>query len=125
MKAVLDAGALVAVDKGDRRLLAMLRVLALARVPVATSAAVVAQVWRNGARQARLARVLSGVGIRPLSDSDAREIGPLLRVTNTRDIVDAHVALMADSGDRVLTSDAADLRALLVARKVQASLISV
>ena len=62
MKAVLDAGAFVAVEKRDRKVGAMLRVLQQRRVPLWTSAAVVAQVWRDGRKQAPLARILDGVG---------------------------------------------------------------
>ncbi len=45
-----------AIDRRDRAVAAMLRVAQLARLPVRTSAAVVGQVWRDGARQANLAR---------------------------------------------------------------------
>ena len=66
MTAVLDAGALIAVDRRDRRVGAMLRVLQQQSVPLVSSAAVVAQVWRRPARQANLARVLAGVDVRLL-----------------------------------------------------------
>ncbi len=69
MNAVLDAGALVAIDKGDRSVGAMLRVLQRNGVPVVTGGGVVAQVWRDGGRQANLARILSGVDIDALGES--------------------------------------------------------
>jgi hypothetical protein len=71
MKALLDAGALVAVDRRDRVLGAQLRVLQQQGTPLRASAAVVGQVWRDGRKQANLARVLAGVGIEPLGKDDA------------------------------------------------------
>ncbi|MGH7284305.1 MAG: hypothetical protein ACRELY_22485 [Polyangiaceae bacterium] len=120
MRVVLDAGALVAVDRADRRVGAMLRVLEQRRIPLSTSAAVVAQVWRNGSRQALLAKVLQGVAVRALGVGDDRSIGELLAATRTSDVVDGHVALLAGDGDVVMTSDPSDLRKLLDARRVDA-----
>ncbi len=54
MKAVLDAGALVAVDRRDRAIGAQLRVLQQQGTPIRASSAVVGQVWRDGRRQANL-----------------------------------------------------------------------
>lgn len=125
MKAVLDAGALVAVEKRDRQVAAMLRVLQQRRVPVWTSAAVVAQVWRDGTKQALLARVLAGVGVRGLTAFDDRNTGELLGSARTQDVVDAHVALCVADGDRVLTSDPDDLEHLLEVRAVRATVVRV
>lgn len=122
---VLDAGALVAVDRGDRHVGALLRVAWEAGLHVRTSAAVVAQVWRAGSRQARLARVLTGVAVRPLDDADARRVGALLAATGARDVVDAHVALGVAPGDRVLTSDPEDIERALEALDVQAVVVRV
>jgi hypothetical protein len=120
---VLDAGAFVAIDKTDRRVGAMLRVAQRAGLPVRTSAAAVAQVWRSGARQANLARVLAGVEVRPLDDG--RSVGQLLAASGTADVVDAHVALVAQSGDRLLTSDPHELALLVEARGVRIEMIRV
>ena len=125
MSAVLDHGALVAVDKRDRAVGAMLRVLQRDGVPVLTSAGVVAQVWRDGRRQANLARVLAGVDIAALEDITSKRLGELLRDSRTDDLVDAHVALLARSGDQVLTSDEPDIKALLRTRRVKATIIRV
>ena len=124
MKAVLDAGALVAVDRRDRSVGAQLRVLQQRGTPLRASAAVVGQVWRDGRKQANLARVLSGVGIEGLDKDDGKRIGELLARTGSADVVDAHVALLTAPGDVVLTSDPDDVRALLracgVVARVQA-----
>jgi len=125
VKAVLDAGALVAVDRRDRMIGALLRVLQQQGTPIRVSSAVVGQVWRDGRKQANLARLLAGVGIEPLAKEDGKRIGELLAVARSSDVVDAHVALMTASADLVLTSDADDIHALLKARNVTARVQSV
>lgn len=125
MSAVLDAGALMAVERRDRRVGAMLRVAQTERLRVRTSAAAVAQVWRNGARQARLARVLAGVDAAGLDLPIGKRIGALLGASGTNDVVDAHVASLVADGDQVLTSDPDDLRRLLDARALEARIVLV
>ncbi len=120
MKAVLDAGALVAVDRRNRMIGAQLRVLQQQGTPIRVSSAVVGQTWRDGRKQANLARVLAGVGLVPVSGDDGKRIGELLARAGSTDVVDAHVALMAVPADLVLTSDPADIRKLLQARGVSA-----
>jgi hypothetical protein len=125
VRAVLDAGALVAVDRRDRLIGAQLRVLQQQGTPVRVSSAVVGQVWRDGRRQANLAQVLAGVGIEALAEEDGRRIGELLALAGSADVVDAHVALMTAPADLVLTSDPGDIRKLLQARGVRARVQSV
>lgn len=125
MTVVLDSGALIAVDRGDRAVGAMLRVLQQRAIPVVSSAAVVAQVWRGQARQANVARVLAGVDVRALGPDDGRAVGELLARARTADVVDGHVALLVPQGGTVVTSDPSDLRALLRARRVPAHVVSV
>lgn len=125
MNAILDSGALVAIDRRDRRVGAMLRVYQQAGVPVLTSNAVVAQVWRNGARQANLARTLRGVRTEAIDDNCDKAVGSLLGEAGTSDVVDGHVALLAASGDAVLTNDPHDLAHLLAVRNVDATIVHV
>jgi len=125
MKVVLDAGAFVAADKADRRLGAMLRVLHKRRIPLRTSAAVVAQVWRDGRKQARLAALLAGVDVVALAPDEDRRTGELLAAARTRDVIDAHLALRVEPDDLVLTSDPDDIEHLLEARRVKATLVRV
>jgi hypothetical protein len=121
--AVLDAGALIAIDKGDRTMGAMLRILQREGVAVHTSAAAVAQVWRDGHRQANLARVVPGLNIAVLDEPAAKRVGELLRASNSNDLVDAHVALLVPNKGSVFTSDEADIGALLRTRRVRAHLV--
>jgi hypothetical protein len=120
---ILDAGALIAVDKNDRKVRARLSVAKEEHLPVRTAATVVAQVWRDGARQVNLARILDGIAILPLDKDDARRVGELLAATATTDVADAHVATLVETGDDVLTTDPQDMGRLIVARGVTARLI--
>lgn len=125
MTAVLDSGALIAIDRRDRNVGAMLRVLQRDGAPVVTSAGAVAQVWRDGRLQANLARVLSGVDTAALDEVTAKRVGELLRANGTSDLVDAHVALLAQPDGHILTSDEADIEALLRTRRIEAVLVRV
>lgn len=125
MKAVLDAGVFVAAEKRDRRIGAMLRVLQQRKVPLRTSAAVVAQVWRDGRKQALLAQLLAGVAVDALDARTDRSTGELLAAARTHDVIDAHLALAVDEGDQLLTSDPQDLGRLLDARGVDATIVRV
>jgi hypothetical protein len=125
VNAVLDAGALVAIDRRDRMIGAQLRVLQLRGTPLRASSAVVGQVWRDGRRQANLARVLAGVGIEALARDDGKRIGELLAMSGSANVVDAHVALMTRHADLVLTSDPGDIGTLLQVRKVTAQVQTV
>jgi hypothetical protein len=110
---VLDAGALIAIDRDDRVVLSRIRAAKQEGQPVRTNAMALAQVWRDGrGRQATLARVLREITVEPVLPVDGRRAGELLGVTRMSDAIDASVALLAKPGDRVLTSDPGDLRAL-------------
>ena len=76
----------------------------------------VAQVWRGGARQARIAQLLKGrnTSIEPLDEDTARVVGVLCAHTGTTDVVDASVALAGQLHDAVVaTTDPDDLRRLV------------
>ncbi len=123
MSLVLDAGALIAIERRDRGVIARLVAAHEDGEPVRTSASVVAQVWRNGSRQATLARVLAGIEEVSLLSEQARAIGRLLATTRSSDVVDGAVAVIAQPGDEVLTSDPADLKALVRGRDVRVTTV--
>jgi hypothetical protein len=113
--AVLDTGALVGFERNDRRVVAVVARALTHQVPLVVPAGVVAQAWRDGARQVRLARLLGApiCEIVALDDRQARASGQLCGVAGTADVVDASVALAAkERGFRVITSDPDDLRRL-------------
>src|SRR5258708_10886434 len=109
MALVLDAGGLIAGGRQDRVVGAILRVAQQERIPVRTSAAVIAQVWRNGSLQANLARVLAGVDCGNLDGPSGRSVGELLAQSRTVYVVHGHLALAVISGDNVLTTDPNDI----------------
>ena len=112
---VLDAGALIAIERGRRSVLALLAVAAHAEVDVVVPAGVVGQVWRDGARQSPIARVIraKGTTVQPLDRVEAEAAGALCGVTGTADVIDASVVLAARRlGALVLTSDPEDIRRL-------------
>jgi hypothetical protein len=111
----LDAGALIAFERNDRFVVALLARALQHRYAIAVPAGVVGQVWRDGRRQVRLARLLasSAVEVETLDDRRAREAGQLCGVKGTADVIDASVVLCARThGHRIATSDPEDIRAL-------------
>jgi hypothetical protein len=110
---VLDAGALIGIDRDDRRIAGLIELGRRSGAVLVTSAPVVGQVWRGTARQARLARLLPMIDVRVAGLADARAAGELLAATGTADVVDALLALSAVPGDQLLTSDPNDLRTLV------------
>jgi hypothetical protein len=122
---VLDAGALVAVARDDRAMIARLRAAQQHGLELRSNAMVIAQVWRNPhGRQVQLARLLTAVDVRPVDQQAGRDAGILLGVAGTADPVDATVALLAGSGDRILTSDPADLTRLTEAAARRAIVVA-
>lgn len=122
MSIVLDAGAFVAVERGDRDMIALIkRERHEGRSPL-THGGVIGQVWRGGyGRQANLARLLPGVEVHALDDDLGRNTGVLLGRARSSDVIDAAVVLLAGDGDEIFTSDADDLAPLagLVGKHVE------
>ena len=111
---VLDAGALVAVDRGDRAMIARLRAAERSGMELRSNGAVVAQVWRDpSGRQATLARLIRAVDVQPVDLRLGQEAGVLLGRAHRGDGVDGTVVAVAKAGDRILTSDPEDIRALI------------
>lgn len=106
---ILDAGALIAFERSDRRVVRLIELAEELHVP----AGVVGQVWRNPARQVRLVRLLATdeVAVHQLDFETAKAAGHLCGATGAADVIDASVVLVARGRDGVvLTSDAADIR---------------
>jgi hypothetical protein len=113
---ILDAGALLAVERGGRDLAARIKREWLAGSPASTHGGVVGQVWRGGSgRQVPLARVIEFVTVHGLDAGLGKRAGVLLARTGGADVVDAAIAALAADGDRILTSDPEDLVAVMQA----------
>lgn len=105
----LDTAALIAVEGGDRRVYLLLRRAIEREASIHIPAGVLAQAWRGGGRQARLAALLDdpSVAVEDLDSVQAKAIGELCGRRNSSDIVDASVVLtgrrhasVVVSGDR-------------------------
>lgn len=115
MTLILDAGALMAYERGDRTVQAFLIRAHAVRRDVRTTTGAVAQVWRDGARQARLASLLRGVDEAVLDQPSARRVGLLLGAAGIADVIDGSVVDAAVDGDEILTSDQDDIARLALA----------
>lgn len=124
MSLVLDAGALVAVERAQREVIALIKQeLRAGRAPK-THGGVVGQVWRGGTgRQAILARLLPGLDVLPIDVELGRRAGVLLARARRADVIDAAVVLLAADGDIILTSDPEDLRVLAAAARADVDLV--
>lgn len=110
--AILDTGALIGFERNDRKVVAIVARALEHHDHLLVPAGVVAQAWRDGRRQARLARLLGSpiCVVLPLNDHAARAAGQVCGATGTSDIVDASVAIAARDGHTpVITSDPDDI----------------
>lgn len=125
MALILDAGALIALERMDAKVTGMVLSARRAAVPIRTSSAVVAQIWRDGSKQARVARALRGVDEVALDRDAARRIGQLLGAARRDDVVDGAILLVATDGDELLTSDPTDLAHLAAAAGLRVDIVAV
>lgn len=120
----LDAGALIAAEKGSRIFWAVfVRALKLG-AKVTVPAAVLAQAWRGNSPM--IARVLAGCTVDTLDSAQAKKTGELLGKARRRDVVDASVVMSAvGRDDDILTSDPDDIGHLLQAAGAKLRIVPV
>ncbi|HUN38020.1 MAG TPA: type II toxin-antitoxin system VapC family toxin [Trebonia sp.] len=114
---VVDAGAIIALERHSPFMLGILDQALLGKAEVVLPRTVIAQVWRGTPKQANVARLINSsvqhdgsVIIDELTPERARQIGKRIGSVHHPDIVDVHVALAAaERGHAVLTSDDADI----------------
>ncbi len=110
-----DAGGLIALDRNDRKVIALVARAIERGMHITIPSTALAQAIRNPARQARLRRLIRqpGTDLVALDGAGATAVGLLLARTGTADIVDAHVVICAQkAGQSVVTSDPVDLNRL-------------
>lgn len=110
-----DAGGLIALDRDDRRVVALLARARERSAHVTVPATALAQAIRKPERQVRLARLIRQptADVVDLDRIDATNVGRLLAASGTSDIADAHVVVCARRADQpVVTTDPGDLQAL-------------
>jgi predicted nucleic acid-binding protein len=111
----LDAGALIALEAGSRRMALRVEEAVAAGAELAIPAGVVAQAWRGGARQVRIAKLLQlkVTSVVALDTKLALRVGAACASTGSTDVVDVSIALCArDRGHSVVTTDLADIAAI-------------
>ena len=112
---VLDAGALIAFERADARMRALVREALRGGMRLVVPAGVLGQVWRGGSRQTILRSLVSGptTAVPALDQLLAEAAGVLCGRSGTSDVVDASVVLTARREHAVVvTSDVDDLRRL-------------
>jgi predicted nucleic acid-binding protein len=110
-----DTGALIAIERRSRRMQALLEEIDRRDWAVAVPAGAVAQAWRGGPRQARIAALLSDerTEVVPLDDPTARAVGLVSGRSGHADVIDVSAAVCArQRNGHVVTSDPDDLRAV-------------
>ena len=122
---ILDAGAFIAFERGDRTLAALLKRELLAGRRPCTHGGVVGQIWRAGARQARTAKLLQAIEVIDLGLELGRRAGLLLGRTRRSDVVDAALVLLARDSDWIVTSDPDDLYPLAASAGLQVEIVRV
>jgi len=128
---VLDAGALIQVDRGNQEVLSALKVAFDKGEVVDVPTGVIGQAWRNPDRQALLSRTLKRCKEVDLDGPTARAGGQLCGRAATSDVIDASVALAvayarrSDEEVTLLTSDSDDLGILLSVLDARARIIEV
>ena len=115
MSLLLDAGAFIAFERGNRTVQAFLERAARSGEAVRTTVGVIAQVWRRGSAQSKLSRLLRGVAEVPMDGASGRRTGILLGRAKLADVVDGALIDAARDGDEILTSDWNDLVRLAAA----------
>jgi predicted nucleic acid-binding protein len=110
-----DTGALIAIEHRSKRMQALLEEIDRREWQVAIPAGAVAQAWRGGPRQARIAALLGDqrTEVVPLDDPTARAVGLVCGRSGHADVIDVSVAICARQRNlHVITSDPEDLRAV-------------
>jgi rRNA-processing protein FCF1 len=112
---VLDTGALIAFERGDAKMRALVREALKIRARLIIPAGVLGQAWRGDARQAPLRALVKGPTtlVPPLDQVLAEAASVLCGRAGTSDVIDASVVLVARREHAaVVTSDVADLHHL-------------
>lgn len=111
----MDAGGLIALDRDDRRVVALLARARETAARITVPAGALVQAVRDPSRQARLSWLVRQptTDVVPLDRVDATSVGRLLAASGTSDVVDGHVVICGRrAGSAVVTTDPGDLHRL-------------
>ncbi len=121
MRIILDSGAIIASERNDATLAAILKAARKDRTPILVPATVVAETWRGASTHARTAHLFGSVdGFPELNEQTARRVGALLAISRTAEIVDGNVVAIAIAlrPATIVTSDVDDVTHLLRSAKI-------
>ncbi len=107
----LDTGALIALERAEKRMRSVLMTALTDRIVVTVPAVVVAEWWRG--RTSRRAQILDAIDVESTSEAIAKSAGEAMAALTGTTVIDAIVmASAARRGDVVFTSDFSDLQRL-------------
>jgi predicted nucleic acid-binding protein len=121
VRIILDSGAIIASERNDPTLAAILKAARKNRTPILAPATVVAETWRGPSTHARTAHLFGSVdGFPELNEQSARHVGALLAISKTAAIVDGNVVAIAIAlrPATIVTSDVQDVTHLLQSAKI-------
>jgi hypothetical protein len=125
VRLILDTGALIALERNDRAMWQRLKAALQAREAPISHGGIVGQAWRGrGSRQALLAKALNMIDFRRIDAELGRAAGELLARAKQDDVIDAALVLLANDGDRIITSDPEDLAPLARAADLDVELVT-
>ncbi len=110
---ILDAGVFIALENPSQRrvVIKILEAIRTRDEPIRTTKPVLAQAWRDPARQVPMTRLVNSIGVLPFGDSQA--VGLRCARSGTSDVVDADLATWAEAlGETILTTDPDDMTKL-------------
>ena len=125
MRIIFDSGAIIASERNDATLAAILKAARKDRTPILVPATVVAETWRGASTHARTAHLFGSVdGFPELNEQTARRVGALLAISRTAEIVDGNVVAIAIAlrPATIVTSDVNDITHLLQSAKISYAL---
>jgi hypothetical protein len=125
VRIILDSGAIIASERNDAMLAAVLKAARKDRTPILVPATVVAESWRGASAHARTAHLFGSVdGFPELNEQTARRVGALLAISRTAEIVDGSVVAIAIAlrPATIVTSDVDDITHLLHSAKISYAL---
>lgn len=113
---IFDAGVFIALENPSQRrtVLALVQRMQAVGITPTTNEAALAQAWRDPSRQVPLGMLVKATAVYPFGDP--RAIGRRCALTETNDVVDASLAVLADQLElSILTTDPDDMARLNVA----------
>jgi hypothetical protein len=114
-----DTGALIAGERSNREMWALHAAFLAQEIVPTIPAAVLAEAWRGGSRQANLARLLALCVVEPMTEPIAKAVGILSGACGHDDVVDVGVVEGAiRRGDAIVTSNPTHIN--LIADSVRA-----